>query len=351
MSGGDTPKRSGVNKFVWPPVQNAPGEMPTPESRRSDEPAPVVIESAAIPPASVDIAPVTPAAVPTHRWPAIASALREIETVWLGQVRAPFADRAFDAAWTPDPAGAYCPRCGIAVGDFEALDPDELGEGVGVRESGCPACRGKQLSWHRMIRLGEYTGLLRDVVLEIKYTRWRRLAHDAGALLGRQMTPHLSRAGLDARSAVIVPIPTPFWRRFVRGIDHTLAIARGVREGSGLRIVRALRRSHRPSQTSKAPTSRRANVANSMRAAPWFKTESLAGKTLILLDDVKTTGATMHEACRALRRALGDAAAVTPIWCALLAVTADPQRRSRRGVAEESARELSGAPSRRPEVG
>ncbi len=351
MSGGDTPRRSGGNKFVWPPVPNAPGAMSRPDLLRSEEPALVVIQAGANSRASVDIAPVEPAALPTHRWPAIASVLREIETVWLGQVRAPFADRALDAAWTPDPAGAYCPRCGIAAGDFESLDPDELGEGVGIRESGCPACRGKQLPWHRMIRLGEYSGFLRDVVLEIKYTRWRRLAHDAGAVLGRQMTPHLRRAGLDARSAVIVPIPTPFWRRFVRGIDHTLAIARGVREGSGLRIVRALQRSHRPSQTSKAPTSRRANVANSMRAAPWFRGESLAGKTVILLDDVKTTGATMHEACRALRKALGDAAAATPIWCVLLAVTADPQRRSRRGMAGEAARELSGTPPRRPEAG
>jgi len=42
----------------------------------------------------------------------------------------------------------------------------------------CPACRGKRLPWARAVRLGEYDGLLRDAIHEVKFTRWRTLGSD-----------------------------------------------------------------------------------------------------------------------------------------------------------------------------
>lgn len=270
---------------------------------------------------SVDVTPVRPARIDPPRFPKYQEALKDIETVWLGQTRAPFAERAREDGWVPDGAGAYCPRCGVSCGSHEALDPDELGDGVPVDDAGCPSCRGRRLSWHRLIRLGEYNGLLREVILETKFSRWRRLGYDVGRVLGEQFKPYLQRERIDPERAVLVPVPTPFWRRLWRGIDHTLALCRGVRDASGVGIRPLLRRRGGPSQVSVMPSQRLHNVRGTMRSKR--QAGAVDGLQIIVIDDVKTTGATLTEACRALRAGWGAGGDAVRIWAAVVAVAGD----------------------------
>src|SRR5262245_36100022 len=310
---GDPPAAT----FRWPPRPVDPADLAPPRDpaywkRAGTEPEP------ARPSLDIDVPPRlarTPLETLADWW-------LNVETVWLGLSAPPLAVRAAQAGWAPDASAAFCPRCATSVGRHEAGD------------DGCPECRGKRLAWDRALRLGEYTGLLRDTIHEVKFTAWRRLGRELGRLLGRSLARELDAAGVEADRLVLVPVPTTFWRRVSRGVDHTLAICRGVRDITGGRIVHALGRHHRPSQLSIPVSRRRANVVGTM----WPRRGlNLDGRVVVVIDDVRTTGATMTEACRAVAKALppraerGDG---TAIWSAVLGVTTDGRRNQSRHVPE-----------------
>ncbi len=232
------------------------------------------------------------------------------------------AERMADAGWSPDARTAYCPRCASSAGPYAADD------------TGCGWCREKNLSWERAVRLGDYAGLLREMVLEVKFTRWRRLGAQLGRMLGERLAEELDRAGADRGRTALVPVPMSFRRWLLTGIDHSLAICRGVARETGLPIVRALSRRHRASQLEVSPSKRLTNVAGAFRARrgmppPW----DAGGCLVIVVDDVRTTGATMTAACRALRKAAGPAGeeegrdpGSVRLWSAVLGVTPEGLR-------------------------
>lgn len=248
----------------------------------------------------------------------------QLERAWLGLTKPSFAERAALCGWRADAPGEACGRCGSSVGAYEA------------DESGCPACRGKRLPWAKCVRLGEYDGLLRRVVCETKFTAWRRLGRDIGRLLGAQLADAMERAGVEASRAIIVPVPTTFWRRVHRGIDHTWCIARGVRDATGVEIVRGLARRHVTQQASLPKSQRSENVRGTMSQ----RGVDFSGRVVIVLDDVRTTGATMLEACRALRRGEKDRRP-SEVWAAVAAVTPDARRKRELRWRDDAARHES----------
>jgi predicted amidophosphoribosyltransferase len=258
----------------------------------------------------------------------LAQIVGDVEKVWLGQITPPLAERMSVTGWVPDAPGAFCGRCGRTAGQYEA------------DASGCPACRGTRFPWDRVVRLGELEGLLRDVIHEVKYTRWRRLGEDLGRLLGRSLAEEMRRCGMRPDRAVLVPMPTSFWRRMQRGIDHPLVIARGVARETGIPIRESLSRMHRPTQQSLPASRRAANVSGAIRARRWA---DLKGMDVILVDDVTTTRATLLAAARPTRalmkadggvgdggergnRVSGAGEERRQLWAAVLAVTSEPGR-------------------------
>lgn len=261
--------------FRWPP-----GPSPEPSST---SPSGAIEIPIAVPP-------------PKHWW-------REIEEQWLGLTHATWPERARDQSWAADPPGSYCPRCLTTLGPNERF------------EEGCRHCARKKVSWAHAVRLGEHADLLRDCVLEVKFHRSRRLGIDLGRELGRAINGALSASSIDRKLVVLVPVPTSFRRRIARGIDHTIVIAKGVSRETGFPIVRAIARRHRPQQANVPASKRKANVSGTMRATR--EVDSLVGRHIVLLDDVLTTGATMSEACRALRAEGGSRAPAT-VWACVL---------------------------------
>lgn len=260
--------------------------------------------------------------------------VREIERAWLVPTLLPFEQRLDASGWLPDEVTDYCDRCGQPVGLHEMPDRtpvSDVGDAVAIAdpEFGCLSCAGRRLPWRALVRLGDYDGVLREWIHAAKFHRDRA----AAAALGRMLARSACQAGFDgptdATGRLIIPMPMTRRRRLVRGIDHALALARGVRRGlveSGhsaerTRIARVLGRRHRPSQRSRAPSSRPGNVRGSMRVRRGALA-SVSGAEVLLIDDVATTLSTLLEATRALREA-----GASSVWAAVAAVTRDPGRR------------------------
>jgi len=134
-------------------------------------------------------------------------------------------------------------------------------------------------------------------------------------MMGRRLAIELERAGQDPGAAVITPVPTTHRRRLARGVDHTRVLARAAAAASGARTARLLTRAHRPRQSGLSATDRLTNVRNTFGVCG----RSLEGAgVVVVLDDVRTTGATLRAACLALAR--GGAVPAGGIWACVAAV-------------------------------
>lgn len=234
----------------------------------------------------------------------------QVERTWLGVVAPPFAQRAAEASWRPSRLWEYCHRCGHDL----PLAFQKPGEPT--PEPGCLRCASRRTPWSNLLRIGVYEDLLQEAIVQVKFERWPALGVTLGRLLGGELAAALHASGVAPRELVLVPMPTSLRRRLARGIDHTAAITRGVRQVTGGSVRRLLSRSHRPSQLHVQPSRRARNVRGAFRGTR----ADLAGKTVVLIDDVLTTGATMRSASRALLRAARGPSRPAALWAAVLAV-------------------------------
>lgn len=256
----------------------------------------------------------TPGPEPARQ--AKAGLLDVVETQFLGRVGLCFDERARLEGWRPDEREAYCWRCGGSVGPHEAD-----GEG-------CASCRTKRLPWERALRLGPYAGLVRDAVLDLKFRHWRQSGRQLGRVLGERLGGELERAQVEPGSVAIVPVPMHWGRRLRAGVDHTQVIAEAAAGACGARVVRVLVRRRGPSQLEVPASQRRSNVS---KAFGRRKGICLANWGLVVLvDDVRTTGATL----RATSRALKEGGDVRRLWVATAGVRVERGRGARNEAGE-----------------
>jgi len=152
------------------------------------------------------------------------------------------------------------------------------------------------LGFDAAVRLGPYDGRLRDAVLRMKSARGEGLAEMMGRVFREVACPALRRESV----AMVVPVPLHWRRRWSRGYNQAAAIARELAEELGAEFAPNLLRRvrHTPQQVQPTASARRENVKGAFLARSGA---SLAGRTVLLVDDVMTTGSTAGEAARVLR--------------------------------------------------
>jgi ComF family protein len=195
-------------------------------------------------------------------------------------------------AWT----GPLCEHCGLPFASPRAADAEN---------PKCGDCRTETPAFDAARSYGLYTGKLRQVVLNVKFSRDERLGVHLGSLLGSVWTA--TTKFNDAGSPVIVPVPLHRSRQNERGFNQAELLAEGLArelgtQGSKVRIEkRALLRSRPTSpQTGLSVSARRENLRGAFEVS---HPERIRGTDVVLIDDVMTTGATLSACARALKRA------------------------------------------------
>lgn len=209
-----------------------------------------------------------------QRWQAVKS--------WWGErVSAPPPEGS--SAWAADDAGRWCGRCGAT------------GAGQALSDSGCAFCSGTPLAWDAIVRLGAYEPPLDDWVRAMKYRRQWSIA----PWLGQRLGERLAGMGVDRDAAVVTHVPMHWTRRWRRGFDQASLMAGGVAAAGSWPHHPLLRRVRRTApQTAVPPSRRNENVRGAFAMAP----VDLAGRPIVLVDDVKTSGATLSRCARLLRQ-------------------------------------------------
>ena len=160
----------------------------------------------------------------------------------------------------------------------------------------CPACRRRPGFVDAGCAVGAYEGSLRNIIHAFKYEGRRSIGTRLGVLLRTAGTD----LAADARCAI--PVPLHAWRRVRRGFNQAADLARAL----DVPVVHALWRSRATMpQTGLTAAARRRNVRGAFRMSPVVRRRTIdsyvAGQTVILVDDVWTTGATLDECARVLK--------------------------------------------------
>jgi ComF family protein len=146
-----------------------------------------------------------------------------------------------------------------------------------------------------------YDGAVTRAIVRLKYERRPDLARPLGDLLWRALEPR--REAL--LGSVVVPVPLHASRLAARGFNQSLLlaqrVARGLRAPLWPLALRRLRDTPR-----QAALDRQARVANVASAFATRRGERFRGRRVLLVDDVRTTGATLA-ACELALRAAGAA--------------------------------------------
>jgi len=139
-----------------------------------------------------------------------------------------------------------------------------------------------------------YEGNIRESLIRYKFHRARHYAPVYGRFLAMRLQQEYPD-GFD----VLTWVPTSALRRFTRGYDQVELLAQSVGQELGMIPVRTLKkiRHNRPQSRITGQAKRRANVLGVYRAV---SPQEVAGKRVLLLDDIITTGATAGECARVL---------------------------------------------------
>ena len=163
------------------------------------------------------------------------------------------------------------------------------------RSSLCAWCKTANQPFDGITAPYRWTGVVQELVYALKYRNVRASA----PRLSEPMSAHLADSSITAD--VIAPVPLHPSRERERGYNQSELLARGISKSTGIPVangVLARTRNTPPQVSMSTPEERRRNVIGAFECVG-----DVAGKRVLLVDDVVTTGATVAECAAQLRQA------------------------------------------------
>jgi competence protein ComFC len=181
-------------------------------------------------------------------------------------------------------SGTYCPTCAREVSEYAVIDRR------------CPECANQNRLVDGMARVGVYDNRFHEIVLSFK-----KGATELRHILVPLANSVLRGSDFYTQIDLFVPVPLHWTRRLMRGYNQATVLARQLSHPSAtvctaLARVRATR--IQPNMTSHAQ--RRRNVLGAFAVK---RSTQIVGRRLCLVDDITTSGATLHECARVLKQA------------------------------------------------
>ena len=206
--------------------------------------------------------------------------------------------------------GSRCALCGERLaGPYRMPSPD--GEAI------CGLCRESEPAFVKAAAYGSYEGGLRDLIHLLKYEHMRPAAQVLGRMLAEVVS--VLAPSFDGGEPVVVPVPLHASKLRQRGFNQVELITRAALKlkPAGLELAlhpEVLERA-RPtaSQTGLSIHQRRENMRGAFMV---LRPDLLRERDVLLVDDVMTTGTTVSECARVLRRA-----GANRVWVATVART------------------------------
>ncbi len=210
-------------------------------------------------------------------------------------------DALLDLVFPPRCAGCgqlghdwFCARC---IASLRRMTPPicaRCGDELPGDEATCAACARHPLpdALAGIRSVARYDGPLRAAIHALKYDGRTVLAEPLGLLLAREL------AAMAGPFALIVPVPLHPRRERERGYNQSALLAAVVARQTGIAVDCGLltrARDTHPQVSMKSADARRTNIAGAFRSE-----RALAGESIVLIDDVATTGATLADCARAL---------------------------------------------------
>jgi ComF family protein len=183
--------------------------------------------------------------------------------------------------------GPVCSACGLP------FDIDPGGETL------CAACHAKPPRFDRTLSVMRYDEASKRLILALKWADRLDLSPPFARWMERS-----GRALLD-EADVIVPVPHQRIRLWRRRNNQAAVVAQGFARSSGVAYEPLLLQRLKPTPSQgKMPSAkaRRRNMLGAF-AVPKARRGETQGKTVLLIDDVLTTGATLDACARSLKRA------------------------------------------------
>jgi len=176
----------------------------------------------------------------------------------------------------------------------------------------CTPCQESRPAFSKAVAFGAYDQELRGLIHLLKYDS----VVPAASLLGKMLAEATRKLSLDSSSLAVIPIPLHASKRRHRGFNQAELLARAaLKESPGAELLTGVveRRRATESQIGLTRPQRAENIRGAFLVAHPTK---VAGRNVLLIDDVMTTGITASECARVLRKA-----GAREVWVATVART------------------------------
>lgn len=162
----------------------------------------------------------------------------------------------------------------------------------------CGACKAVKPAFDRARSAGHFTGVLREQIHQFKYGDALWLKHDLVDLMNGCFLAHFETEAVD----VVIPVPLHPVRQRERSYNQAALLAQELAQRNGRRFdCRSLVRTRKTeTQTQFDAAHRRRNILGAFTVA---RPEWVTQRRVLLIDDVMTTGATLSECARTLKKA------------------------------------------------